>query len=519
MQNRYDIAFVGAGISAAYTLIHYISELEKQPANQPRRILALEKTGEFWTGVPYGQQSGNNPLIITAVKEFIPQQPERDHFIDWLKKNRNWFFENIEQKEGILSGKWHEEHRDALANGDWDDLFIPRYIFGLYIKAYVNEISDKAIEGGLIELSLKKGTVMDVQSFENQYEIQFQDASGSLFKIVTQKLVLAMGSPPNVGLGQSITNVEKSDTAYFTNIYEPSLDTNLTLICEELQKIDDPERRQVLIIGSNAGTLDTLYTLNNLPQAKGLIHKFIVLSPNGAFPHRITREKFQHNYVPQCLNDLAQQSSFTAKQILEAVQQDVAVASDRNLNIADIFPDISRSMINALDLLGEEEQRRFVATYAIEIGKLQRRAGWEYLEVVDGLVAEGRLEFLKGRFITYLSVENGGPGVEYMAGNPPEKKRLTESIGLVISCAGFQEVTTSSSELIQNLIRRKICIPNESKRGFVLNENFETAKNCYLMGPLVAGNLNKSLRVWHAESCSRIIHMSKKLAEVLVRNS
>lgn len=518
MENRYDIAFVGAGISAAYTLIHFISELDKQPGNKQVQIAVLEKTGEFWTGVPYGKQSGNNPLIITAVKEFIPQQPERDHFIDWLKKNLNWVFDNPQQKQGSLSMKWHNDHKEAIACGLWDDLFIPRYIFGIYIKAYVDSVLEEAKSKGQVEISLLPAKVMDVQSVQNEYHIQFSLETGVSQSLISDKLVLAVGSPPNIGFGQSVENADKSHCGYITNMYEPSLDDNLNRICETLEQIKDPKKRQVLIVGSNAGTLDTLFSLRNSQKTNDLVHKFIILSPNGAFPHRISVETVELNYIPQHLISLAETKSFTAKQILEAVEKDVSAASARNLNISDIFPNISHSMIDALNLLNEEEQHKFVSKYAIEIGKLQRRAGGEYLDVVDSLVAEGKLEFLKGRFVNYLSAEEGGPGVEYTTTDQLEKKILTDSIGLVICCAGFQELTSSSSVLIQNLIKRKICVPNDSKRGFVLNENFETAKNCFLMGPLVAGNLNKSFRVWHAESCSRIIQMSKKLAEVLVKN-
>ena len=71
--------------------------------------------------------------------------------------------------------------------------------------------------------------------------------------------------------------------------------------------------------------------------------------------------------------------------------------------------------------------------------------------------------------------------------------------------------------LIENLIRRGICAPNPSKPAFLVNERFETREDCFLMGPLIAGNLAGKIRVWHADSCVRIIDLSHKLAEVLLR--
>ena len=154
--------------------------------------------------------------------------------------------------------------------------------------------------------------------------------------------------------------------------------------------------------------------------------------------------------------------------------------------------------------------------YAVEIGKLQRRAGGEYLDVVDALICQNKLEFLKGRFVRFLAA-TGGSRCEYLAGAEREQKVLDAPIGAVVNCAGFQDVTKSSSVLIQNLIRRKICIPNDSNRGFVIDKNFEASKNCYVMGPLIAGNIDGNFKVWHAESCQRIIGLAQQLAQVLLQ--
>ena len=94
---------------------------------------------------------------------------------------------------------------------------------------------------------------------------------------------------------------------------------------------------------------------------------------------------------------------------------------------------------------------------------------------------------------------------------------ISAPIAAVVSCAGFQDVTKTSSVLIQNLIRRGVCAPNASKRGFAINAEYEASQGCYVMGPLVAGNILGTFKVWHAESCTRIIHMSKQLAEILAR--
>jgi uncharacterized NAD(P)/FAD-binding protein YdhS len=521
----YDVAIVGAGISSAYTLIHYISQLEEQAVTstafdrqcEPVKILVTEKSGEFWTGIPYGSRSGRNSLLISSLKEFIPQQLERQYFIDWLTANRDWLFEPPTDGNGELASKWLQANEPAMSQGLWDEMFIPRHAFGLYLKQRMANLLETAISKGLIEIDLLAADVMDIQRSEHLYRIDVAVADRDLSAYTTKKVVLAIGSPPNVAFANDRAEDERNGICYIDNMYSPSLDFNIDRMCQALQKIEDRSQRQVLIVGSNAGTLDTLYSINNSQAATSAIEKFVILSPNGAFPHRISREIPQIDYAPKHLLALVATKSFTAKQILLAVQQDVADATAKNINISDIYADISKVVIQCLNRLNFGEQRQFVSKYAVEIGKLQRRAGGEYLDVVDNLIDRQKLEFLKGKFVRYFPLATGGCGCEYVNGNDRSQQIFDAPIGVIINCAGFQDVTKSSSVLIQNLLRREICVPNDSNRGFLIDRNFEASKNCYVMGPLVAGNIDGNLRVWHAESCQRIINLSQQLATVLLQ--
>jgi uncharacterized NAD(P)/FAD-binding protein YdhS len=525
----YDLVAIGAGISTAYTLIHYISRLEQQAEtsanassqNLPIEILVTEKSGEFWTGIPYGSRSGRNALLIAPLKEFIPQQLERQHFIEWLSTNRGWVFDPQEYNQGELSRKWLQENELAMSEGTWDDLFIPRHVFGVYLKERLTNLLESATAKGLIKINLLTAEVLDVQCVQDTYRVDVAVANEDTEDLTyfwAKKVVLAIGSPPNVAFESDRVEDREREICYIDNMYEPSLDFNIDRICKSLQKFERPADRRVLIVGSNAGTLDTLYSLNNSKLATSLIEKFTILSPNAAFPHRISREVISVNYTPKHLVALLESESFTAKQILQAVKQDVEWATAKDINISDIYCDISKVVMQGLDRLSFGEQKQFVSRYAVEIGKLQRRAGGEYLDVIDDLISQQKLEFLKGKFVKYLPLTAGSAQCEYLDSEDGQQKVYDTSIGVIINCAGFQDVTKSSSILIQNLIRREIFIPNDSNRGFVIDKNFEStsSKNCYLMGPLVAGNIDGSFRVWHAESCQRIISLSQHLASVLL---
>ena len=512
----YDLAIIGAGISSAYTLINYLLLLDRQLAEsnellQPIKIVVTEKAGEFWTGIPYGSRSGKTALLISPLIEFIPQQAEREHFIEWLNVNREWLFDREVYSRGELSHKWLQANTADMERGCWDDLFIPRHVFGLYLQQRVSDTIALSVSKGSIEIDLIAADVWDVRRERDLYRVDFTTTEGDTY-FTTEKLILAIGSPPNVAFAKPTSDL--ADICYIDNMYEPSLNFNLDRICKSLARQTD---RQVLIVGSNAGTLDTLYSINNSKIATDLIEKFIILSPNAAFPHRISREVPALDYTPQHLVKLVASETFTAKQIFEAVRLDVADATAANINISDIYSHISKVTMQGLNLLSTAEQAQFVFIYAVEIGKLQRRAGGEYLDVVNNLIDRDKLEFIKGKFVSSTVRETGNLSCEYVDGDDRTQKTIDASIGVIINCAGFQDVTKSSSLLIQNLIRRKICIPNQSQRGFIIDKNFETSKNCYVMGPLVAGNIDGDFRIWHAESCQRILGLSQHLATVTIQ--
>ncbi len=521
----YDLAIVGAGISSAYTLLHYIARLEQQAAidiangqqHIPVRIIVTEKSDEVWTGLPYGRKSGRSALLISPLHEFIPQQPERQNFIDWLTANRDRVFNPQEYNQGELSRKWLAANSADMSAGRWDDLFIPRHTFGLYLKERLDRVITTATTKGLIDFKLVTADVLDIQNSsdldrEGMYRI---DLAGDHQSFLTRQLVLAIGSPPNVAFSQDQSAQAADGICYIDNMYEPSLDFNIDRICQSLQQADSQSQRQILMIGSNAGTLDTLYNINNSKTAISLIDKFIIISPNAAFPYRISKGIVELNYRPQHLLDLVETRAFSAKQMFEAIGQDVAAAISQNINISDIHGDISKVTMQALNLLNPGEQKQFVIRYSVDIGKLQRRAGGEYLDVVNNLIAQDKLEFRKGKFVKYSAPVSGKSNCEYRDSENITQPVLDTPIRIIINCAGFQDVTKSDSILIQNLIRRGICIPNDSNRGFVTDKNFKANTNCYLMGPLVAGNIDGDFKVWHAESCQRIICLSEKLAAAL----
>ena len=516
----YDLVIVGSGISCTYTLIHYIALLKEKlnrAATLPNKLIkvaVIDKSGEFWTGVPYGNRTGKQSLIITALKEFLPPA-ELERFVAWLTDNYDAVLKSLKSRPGVLNQQWLQSYQEAIAGGNWSELFIPRYVFGWYLKEQIEELLTEAENQEYLECDRFAGEVLNIQKTDSKMYRVDLTTSKENHSLIAEKVVLAIGSPPNKASFAASFEQSEQDRAIcaISNMYEPSQDVNVERIFEFLKQSDTPQDSKVLIIGSNASALETLYSLNNMPEAKDLIDKFIIVSPNAQFPHRIHADPNPTSYIPQNLTALVESKDFTAKDIFEAVKLDVNAALEQGETVDGTYRVISKEVIAALNLLGFEEQKMFVIKYGVEIGKYQRRAGQDYLNVVDRLLIDGKLEFIKGKFV---GTTPGKSGFEYITSDSQQKEEFSEPIKVVVNCAGFQDVTKSSSTLIKNLVEQKICIPNESKGGFKMTGDFEANENLYLMGPLVAGNINEKLKVWHAESCGRIFNLSQKLAEALI---
>jgi len=524
----YELAFIGAGISTTYALIHFIELLEKQRPKSVINILILDKSGEFWTGIPYGSRSGRNALIITSINEFLPES-EKVMFIEWLKCNWSKIAEPTE-KVGSSTSLWRVNNKEAIENGLWENLFVPRYTFGLYLRDRVTSAIKHATSLGLVNVTLMPCEVISVANELGRFVLELSqsnkdDAYPPTPFVFSSKLVLGLGSPPN----KQLIFTEEERNIYIEDMYEPSYKENLQRISNTLSNGNRCETQRVnldyqsksspkniLILGSNASALEVIYTLLDRKDIDENIGKITVISTGGAFPHMINEPIEIFDYYPHHLNSLLSQPETSANDILIAAKKDLSEAERLNIPVADIFSYISEGVVAALNCLTVAEQQIFVTSIGVEIGKLQRRAGKEYLQAVERLEQQNRFEILQGQFKCFRVTSEGKTEVEYLAGSDRTLTVHKQPISLIINCTGFQNVTETSSPLIQSLLKNNISSPTESNRGLCVNEQLEVSKNCYLIGPLIAGNCNNGIRIWHAESCIRIIGIAKQLAEHLL---
>lgn len=508
----FDICFIGAGLSCSYTLWHYIQLLEKSSPKTKVSICIIDKANEFWTGIPYGKRSGAHSLIITSIKEFLPEQ-EREIFIQWLAENFESISKDYINTNGAAALTWLKNNEQLILTKQWNKLYIPRQIFGKFLTERMTALMASAKQKGILEYELMVGEATDVQLRpNNSFAVFIKEPSGVNTTIASKKVILSIGSPPKKGL--MIDEQPGNSFMYIQDVYDPYMHYNINKVFTFLSS-PAAASKNILILGSNASSLEVIYNLQHTHLLKNLINKLFILSPNGMFPHRINEDEININYDPVHLNALRESKENTCVQILEAVKKDAQKAEAEKIEIAGIYHAMSHAIIGLLNELNDYEQKQFVYTYGVEIGKLQRRAGSEYLDVANDLLSANKLSFIQGRFVKQLN-DNSRFQFEYVDIPANIKKIFPEAVDVIINCIGSEELNTSLSPLIQNLINKKICSVNGSNKGFEVDENFQSSKNFFVMGPLLSGTINSKLRIWHAESCPRIYFLGQQLAEHLM---
>lgn len=508
IRHRYaDVTFVGSGISSSFTLWNLLKKIESEGKNTKTTINVIDKYPEFITGIPYGSRSGFTTLLITSLRNFLIES-ERGDFINWLNANKERLIGKLLEEGNKLSEKWVRNHQEAIANNDWEELFIPRRFFGVYIEEKLNQIIESLTDKGLVEVNFIKGEVFDLEKDEeNTFKIFLKKD----LPYFTKKVILAVGSMPTKYLWKDEALIELPNLMVSNEPYAPELSKTLEKVNAYLES-RATKKTNILIVGANASALELIYKLNDTDY-KNENYNFVFLSTHGKLPDAVIDEEKMKGFSPINLESLQSQTTLSAKDIADATYADLKLADDIELGAASSVGIISSAFGALLSKLDRTELENFASLYGNDIGRHQRCAGLHYLNNIYGLRDESRFEHLAGRFVD-LKGKNGDYYLEYLDTKSQKHLEYNEPFHLVINCVGGKNLTQEDiPSIFKNLMEKEYCIPNKSKIGFKINDNLESIKDLHIMGPLVAGNVIDNKAVWHVEHCGRIIWLSKVLSK------
>lgn len=507
-----DLAFVGLGLSNAMTFLNFLNELIEEPPLHALRVLLIEQHPVHFTGVAYGPRSGTNSLLINTLDEFIGDK-ERGEYIAWLKENKTRLLEEFERTGGELSAQWLKTFRDAEENTLETSVCVPRMFFGHFLREQVFSMLKLATVLGVIDVQAITGEVKDMNRTPIGYSL---DVEGQPWSLFAEKVVLGVGPPVARQLPYRDNLQPGTSKRVVENPYRKSVGELIIKMSQELcQEPRGEEPLNVLIVGSNASAIECSYLLFDQPGFQEKVNKVFILSPVGKFPNRRLSPDGQIDFEPVHLRQLTRQQSFRAKDIYAALEQDLAIWKQRlKCEKLPLFSS-NKELMAAVNSLDRKEKETFASTYGVMIGKYQRRAGDEYLDMADAMERQGKLEHVAGHFSEITTCDASGVTFDYIPSGSVDPVPFAHSPSVIINCMGPLSLKDRQSELINNLIRREICSVNSSGRGFVVDDNYSAAPNLIITGPLISGNVIRDQAVWHVEHCGRLTAIAKDVAGML----
>lgn len=502
----YDLAFLGTGISAAFTLLKL---LENLPAGEQKlKIALIEKSGDYFTGIPYGTRSGHSTHLITDLKDFLPEA-ERKKFIKWLSLNKDWLLKRLKEEGGALTNTWLKDHAVAISKDEWENLYVPRSFFGTFMQETLQHLIEKAKTSGRICVDYHTREILEVQSRDYGYLLK---STQKEFK--ARKVILGIGSPKQRDLDIP-KDIQQGQQLIVSNPYERGIDQIMKQVIKFVHK-NKVKKYNVLILGSNASALEFLYKMNDLKGIDSKIANYAFLSTHGLSPDPMVKPNEEQTFIPKHTQALAALDSLTAEQIYKAVSMDLNDAEDLGMGASLTVQPISAAFTPLLAKLNQREKERFACYYGNEIGRRQRVAGLHYTRTIDELKLQGRFEHLQGSFKRLELKKDKKLSVVYSC-DRPEENYIHHPIDIVINCLGSATLNEPEAPgIVKNIVKSGIANVNPSERGLSVNSQLEINKDLHLIGPLLAGNVINGDPVWHLEHCGRIIGISEILANILL---
>ena len=502
----HDLVFVGAGASTAYVLLALLAGLRTEAPGPPRRIAVVERAPDPFSGVAYGSRAARTSLLITPLRDFLPED-ERALFVPWLTQNKDWVFDEFLASAGPLAGRWWARHRAEIQRGAFDSLYLPRYVFGTYLMRRTRSAIASATAAGVATVDLVQDAVRSIEQDGDSYALHGTDGV-----VHGRHVVLATGSAP---VRPRLPDHAETPPAVLVDDPFDEMGTALERIRHGLERAARRRAPHVVLIGANAGTMDMLFQINDLRVAALRNTTFTILSPRGELPERFDRSGPARPFTAARLLALEDSPDVPAAALYRAALDDIGRGRAAGLTVADTLPPISQALGRVVRRLSPDQAVEFAGRWGIEIGRYQRRAGGEYCDVVEELTAQDRLSIVAGSFTDVVPGE-GTVTVRYA--DDGVLRELDRPADVVVNCGGPGKLLTDAdASLPARLIERGLCRATPFGGGIAVDASLAAAPRLYVMGPLLAGNLVKGAPVWHMEHCGRISSFGWALGTDLAR--
>jgi uncharacterized NAD(P)/FAD-binding protein YdhS len=399
-----EIVIIGGGLSGCLVAAQLLRR-----AAENVRVTVIERKAPLGRGVAYGTECPDHLLNVPAGKiSVLPDEP--DHFFNWITERVG--------RAGYPTG--------PVARTD----FLPRWIFGEYVYAVMEEARARAKEG--VTLRTVLGETNDLEeanpaSPNGRHRVILADGN----VIEADRVVLAIGNLPGE------YPIRRSLRIYHHRRY-----VHVPWRERAVENIGSNE--QVLLVGAGLTAIDMIVQLDRQGH-RGTIH---ALSRRGLRPQM---HETSAPYPAFLDNDALPK---TVRETVRRVRQEIAVARKQGIGWRPVLDSV-RPFSQALwRNFSWEERARFMRHLRPYWDIHRHRLAPVIAERVARIQAEGRLKFYAGRLESLTEKPEAIEAVFRLRGS---EERKTLQVAKVINCTGPRtDYSKYQHPLLINLLARSL---------------------------------------------------------------
>jgi uncharacterized NAD(P)/FAD-binding protein YdhS len=450
------VAIVGAGFSGTMTAV----QLARQSAGRPLRVVLIEPSGRFGTGVAYGTRCTKHVLNVPAGNmSALPDKPT--DFIEWTRRH------------GI---------------NDSPDAFVPRYWYGVYLHDLLEEARSHAwidrVGARVVDIAPNPGG--------NDARVLFEKGE----PLRADRVVLAGGNfPPSEGplAGTGFTTLPR----YIRDPWRPKA-------LEQIQPA-----HSVMLIGSGLTMIDVVVQLRSSGHC-GTIH---ALSRRGLLPqpHRPPNQHVPLPVPPEVMN-----APRTARGLLRGVRQAVRRERKAGHDWRDVISSLRPVTIDLWTSLPLTEKERFLRHVRPFWDTHRHRIPVDVAEEFSRQRADGKFVLYRARIAG--SNAEADHSIQVRLQPRDGSAELIVSVQWVINCTGpDSDIRRVDGSMWAKLLERDLVQPDPlglgvvtTSDGALVNSRGEASAWLNLLGPL------RKAQLWESTAVPELRVQAEKLAKKLL---
>lgn len=453
-------AIIGGGFSGSLAAVNLI-----RLAQSPQKVVVINSGRPFGRGTAYGTTRREHLLNVAARNmSAFPDYPS--HFFDWLRSRCEF---------------------DAMSDAELNETFIPRQIYGDYVRSLTTHFMGPADPRSLVQCEVIEECAVDIEPTDHGGIVTLESGG----KVAADSILLATGNQPPADLPGA--NLLANDRRYCGNPWQD---------WHEHLPGDDSH---IVILGTGLTAVDVIVTLRQ----KGWNGKITAISRNGMLPQRHFRGIEWPSVIPE------DDQSMSLRELSKLVRDDCERLRGVSQNPA-IAVDKLRGRTQELwKRLTIDEKKRFLKEFAHHWNVIRHRIAGPIHDAVTDSLDCGQLKIVPA---TIERLASGATTIDIHIKTGDGDSRIIGG-DYVINCTGPKSrFSDSESPLYSNLFERGLAKADDMDMGIAINDDFvvidgEGNPSTFLraIGPILKGTL------WETVAVPELRNQAMQVAQAILQ--